>query len=327
MPAPFRRSKRPGTIRAMPTRLSSPRRGYAAGAVALLLGAGAPGVADGQVPADARPAHFEPVATFATRRLRESSGIAVSRAHPGILWTHNDSGDGPFVYATNLQGEDLGRFRVPGASAVDWEDIALGPCPGASGACLYLADTGDNDERRPEAALYIVPEPDPDAVPRRSATAPARRVVLTFRGGSRDAEALAVSPDGTAFLVSKGRAGRFEVFRLEREQLTRDAVEVAPWTELAADPRRAIGRLVTGAAASPDGRMLVVRTYTELFFFALGEPDRLPLLGSCWLGIVEPQGEAVDFLDDRTLVLTSESARGRVGGIAKAQCPIENRGK
>ncbi len=31
--------------------------------------------------------------TLHSPRVKESSGIAASRAHPGVLWTHNDSGD------------------------------------------------------------------------------------------------------------------------------------------------------------------------------------------------------------------------------------------
>src|SRR5687767_14630941 len=31
--------------------------------------------------------------------VKESSGIAASRRNAGIFWTHNDSGDGPFIYA------------------------------------------------------------------------------------------------------------------------------------------------------------------------------------------------------------------------------------
>src|SRR5262245_45647812 len=33
------------------------------------------------------------------RSVNESSGIAASRRNKGILWTHNDSGGGPFVFA------------------------------------------------------------------------------------------------------------------------------------------------------------------------------------------------------------------------------------
>ena len=31
--------------------------------------------------------------------LRESSGLGVSQSYPGVFWTHNDSGDGPRLYA------------------------------------------------------------------------------------------------------------------------------------------------------------------------------------------------------------------------------------
>src|SRR2546427_5041371 len=64
-------------------------------------------------------------ATFQSPRLIESSGVAVSHAYPGVLWTHNDSGDGPYVYATDLHGTDRGALLVPGAQAIDWEDISL----------------------------------------------------------------------------------------------------------------------------------------------------------------------------------------------------------
>jgi hypothetical protein len=118
-----------------------------------------------------------PAAEFQSPRLIESSGVAVSRAYPGVLWTHNDSGDGPYLYATDLEGRDLGWLLVPGAQAVDWEDMALGPCPLSflllkpaststrPTACVYIADTGDNRENRPSVTVYAVPEPRPPRGP------------------------------------------------------------------------------------------------------------------------------------------------------------------
>ena len=98
-------------------------------------------------------------------RVLEASGVAVSRAHAGVLWTHNDSGDGPYLYATDLQGTDRGAVRVLGAEAFDWEDIALGPCPTRAGECVFIGDVGDNIEVRPFVTLYAVPEPEPPAAP------------------------------------------------------------------------------------------------------------------------------------------------------------------
>jgi len=38
------------------------------------------------------------------------------------------------------------------------------------------------------------------------------------------------------------------------------------------------------------------------------------------LGLVEPQGEAVGFLDEDRMILTSEQARGDAGGITLVRC-------
>ena len=86
------------------------------------------------------------------------------------------------------------------------------------------------------------------------------------------------------------------------------------------------GRLTTGAAFSPAGSRLVVRTYNELFFYKYARNGKLRLDGPpCWIGAVEPQGEAVDFLDERTLVLTSESLPTQVGPVLRVSCDGKTR--
>jgi hypothetical protein len=42
---------------------------------------------------------------------------------------------------------------------------------------------------------------------------------------------------------------------------------------------------------------------------------------ACHIGAIEPQGEAIDFLDEETLVLTSEALPGRPGPIHRVVCP------
>src|SRR6476619_1233791 len=86
---------------------------------------------------------YGPPATIATikeKSIAESSGLVASRTTPGAYWTHNDSGDGPFIYAFNTRGDSLGIFRVTGAQAFDWEDMASGPGPDANKSYLYLGD-------------------------------------------------------------------------------------------------------------------------------------------------------------------------------------------
>ncbi|HEV8264328.1 MAG TPA: hypothetical protein VGQ06_05210 [Gemmatimonadales bacterium] len=270
---------------------------------------------------------------FHSRRVVESSGVAVSRAHPGVLWTHNDSGDGPYLYATDLHGRDLGFLLVPGADAVDWEDVALGPCPTRPGTCVYLADTGDNSERRSSVTVYAVPEPDPpvgagDTL--RTTAAPAI-LQLRYPDGAHDVEAIYVSPrDAALYLVSKGRSGGIRLYRVDREQWpragearTRAAVATA-WRVQTLDvsPNAEAGRWVTGAAIRPDGRLVAVRTYSEIYLFTPGIGGRLASARErpCGIAGLETGGEAVDFLDDSTLVLTSEALGRRAGRIHTVVC-------
>ena len=88
------------------------------------------------------------IATIKEKSISESSGLAASRSTPGAYWTHNDSGDGPFIYAFDTRGDSYGVFRVTSAEARDWEDIAAGPGPQANKSYLYIGDIGDNDAKR-----------------------------------------------------------------------------------------------------------------------------------------------------------------------------------
>jgi hypothetical protein len=269
------------------------------------------------------PGVFVRTGTFASPRISESSGVAVSRRHPGIVWTHNDSGHDPLLYATNLKGEDLGTFRVSGARAVDWEDLALAPCPRDDTPCLYIADTGDNLERRKWVTIYIVPEPE--SLPEKPATGktqPARALTVTYPDGSHDVEALAVAPDREISLITRGRGGVIQRYLIPPPWVEYDSVAAQRAETLAVLRGLAPLRQATGAAFSRDGRLLAVRTYTRIIFFLRGADGRLSSGGpACILGLREPQGEGVDFLDDGSLVLTSEAAFGRPGGIATLKCP------
>jgi hypothetical protein len=291
--------------------------------------------------------HFEKGRAYAAREieelgplpavLRESSGIAVSRTQPGVLWTHNDSGNDPNLYAIDTTGRLIAVIRVTAAVLVDWEDIATGPCPSTvavepAGAvsCLYIADIGDNDRVREELTVYIVVEPRLDRSGPKPDEVPAQSFRYRYPGGPDDCEALAVLPNGDVTLVSKGRSGSIHFFRIAGP---RAAAAVASGQVLVAEddgdagiqPNARIGRLVTGAAVSPDGGTLAVRTYNEVFFYRgadQGEAGtRWQNLGQpCFLGGAEPQGEGIAYLDNETLLLTSETASGRQGTLHRLRC-------
>lgn len=272
----------------------------------------------------ALPAELALVGTLADDGpIPESSGVAVSRRFPDILWTHNDSGHEPLVYAIRPSGKVVARFRLAGARLEDWEDIALGPCPDAVREdCLFVGELGDNLERRPSGIIYVVREPDPSTVAAGEIrTVEARAVSVRLTDRPHDVEAVLVGPDGTVHLVTKGRTPPIRRYEIPRDAMLRDTVAVTPVQEIPIAPVRMMGRWVTGGAISPDGRRIVLRTYTELYFLEPGPDGVWALDGpACWLGPTEPQGEAVDFLDHRTLILTSESRPATDGTIYRVRC-------
>ncbi len=206
-------------------------------------------------------------------RLTEISGIAVSEKNPGVIWAHNDSGDGPFVYAMTREGRELGRVKLAGGWAMDWEDMTMGRCvvSGADDWCLDLADIGDNDRRRHDLVVYRIVEPavGPQA-PFGEVQATVERMLFAYPDGPRDAEAIVRHPDGTLYILSKERESVSHIYRFGPDATrTKTTLEKVGVLKTA----RGRGERVTAADIHPSGRRLLVRTYDSMWEFPV-EPGR-----------------------------------------------------
>jgi hypothetical protein len=240
--------------------------------------------------------------------IPETSGLAVSRRHPGLLWSHNDSGNESVLFAIDPAGVVHGRVRLP-ARTRDWEDISAGPC--AAGDCLYIADIGDNSATRRRVSIYRVPEPALDD----AETAPPEIIHATYIDGAHNAEALFVV-DTALFIVTRDRAGL--VYRASIPHSRENHVTF-----------ERVGQLglisVTDAEASRDGTSVVVRTPHEAVWYRSDEVlrDRFTAyLRLSLAGLREPQGEGVA-LDGNTLFLSSEGRRwNRVGSLLTLRCTL-----
>lgn len=257
-------------------------------------------------------------ATTLPGSLDESSGVAESRRTPGVFWTHNDSGGEPEIHAVGLDGREVGRVRLPGADNRDWEDLAVGPCP--SGSCVYAADVGDNNGVHGEIVLYRAPEPAPGD----ARTAPAERFTARYPDARHDAEGIFVLPDGSLYVVSKGtRELPIALYRWPTPLAAGQTATLERVRPLA-EPTRDFRPHVTGAAASPDGRWVAVRSYQALALFRT--PELLaggpPALALDLRPLAEPQGEAVWLGDDGTVVLTTEARNGRPAALTRLKCPL-----
>ncbi|HEX9166207.1 MAG TPA: hypothetical protein VF862_09870 [Gemmatimonadales bacterium] len=251
--------------------------------------------------------------------LKETSGLAISRAHPGVLWSHNDSGGDAVLFATDSTGADRGRFTVMGVENRDWEDLALGPCP--EGMCLYIAETGDNPENNRSAAIYRIPEPDPA---RPGLVRGVERLVFRYADRPRDVEAIFVAPDSSVHLISKGVRSEIAHYRLPASAWLTEGTAVAerlPMPSLAPGARR----LVTGATMAADGATVMLLTYRDLWRLSLAPDGALVPKGPlvpCDVSRLLPQTEAVAWLGEGDAVLlSSEAGRGQRAQLMVARCP------
>ena len=241
----------------------------------------------------ATPAPPQVVLTLQDPTLVESSGLAVSATHPGVLWTHNDGGSVAQVMAVDRQGSTVATVTLAGIDPYDPEALAPGTDDGGRPA-LYLGDIGDNLRERPDVSVFRFREPTRLA----DATVPARWYRFTYPDGPHDAEALLVDADGRIMVATKEFAGA-ALYRAPRRLVT-EGQGTNVLTRLADVPS-----LVTDGAYLPDGRF-VLRTYTSVSLY--DRPGHEVARASL---PPQPQGESVAADGDRLLV-GSEGVRSTV---------------
>ncbi|GAB3735170.1 hypothetical protein GCM10028794_14350 [Silanimonas algicola] len=255
---------------------------------------------------------------MADARLAETSGLGASRARPGALWVHNDSGHAAELHLMSAAGARMASITIDGTRNIDWEDLAAFDLDGKR--YLLVADTGDNGGLRDVLDLVVIEEPADIRDGMR--LSPAWTLRFRWPDGARDCEAVAVDAvAGEVLLVSKKRVPP-ELFRIALRP-DGDSLQTAQRigrlggiaqpsaAELAQNP--VYGRYrsqVTAADLSPDGRTLAILNYQAVYLYrrdpgahwsgALATPQRLDF---AWM----PQAEAMGYsLDGRQLWVAGE---------------------
>ena len=274
-----------------------------------------------EVPAGC-PQYANPVkqGTVNHRALNEVSGLVASRTQPGVLWVHNDSGDRPRVFALATDGAHLGEYRLAEANAIDWEDIALGPGPEAGVDYLYLGDIGDNFRVRPAIQIYRIREPEVPTAPgqagRTHEVTQVERFRLRYPDGAHNAETLLVDPtDGALYIVTKEEEGPSRLYRAPSLR-TGESTQLEYLGDVALPRSMAPGsHLVTAGDVAPDGRAILLRTYSTAFLYRRTTGTPLPgaLAGSaCPVPLaLELQGEVIGFGGEDGRYLTTSEKRGQ----------------
>jgi hypothetical protein len=174
-----------------------------------------------------------------------------------VLWTHTDGG-GPkkqVLFAIAFDGRPVGEFYVADVLIADWEDIAID-----DQKHLFIADTGNNEEKRSQVAVHQIDEPDPKSNARM--VHPTRTWRLRFPGELFNCESLFVW-QGHGYVVSKVfKDSRAQIFRFPLiDQKTPAVLELVATTKIESP--------VTGADISPDGKLLGLVAKSGAFVYRI----------------------------------------------------------
>jgi len=238
--------------------------------------------------------------------IDEASGLAASKINPGILWTHNDSGDENRIFAVALNGGNVGVFYIDGAENRDWEDMEIGSGPVEGKEYIYIADIGDNEAKYEEKYIYRIEEPK---IPENHSgiidtLINVSKITFTYPDGNRDSETLLFDPlTKDIFLLSK-RDSDIRLYSLRYPQsisevITAELVDVLNFPD---DPEiNKPYNYITSGDISNDGSEIIIKTYSNIYYWlrdpeesvtatlSSKQPAYLPFARS----VDETQGEAV----------------------------------
>jgi len=233
----------------------------------------------------------EPTATtIAPGLIDEASGMTASRSMPGNLWVHQDSGSPAELALLGQDGTVKGKIKLPSlVENRDWEDMGIGPGPQDGINYLYIADIGDNNAQYPAYIIYRLPEP-------KSLTEPvtqAERMFFKYPDGAHDAEAILVDPQTKDIWIVTKREQKVKLYRFAYPQNINEVTTVKDYGELPMS-------VVTGGGISSDGNEILLRTYTNIYYWKRQNNELLAETlqrreARALPYRLEPQGEAICF--------------------------------
>ncbi|MEU5954926.1 WD40 repeat domain-containing protein [Streptomyces sp. NPDC047525] len=263
-----------------------------AGALLVLAGATGPAAADGDDSHDGF--------VIKDPRIIESSGLAASRAHPGIYWTHNDQDkNGALLYAVDGKtGKTVATVTMTGVGTPrDVEAVSVG-----SDGNIYVGDIGDNlGGTWSHVWIYKLPEPKKLG----DQTVRATQYTVKYADGARDAEALMVHPKtGRIYIADKKEEGG----GLYEGPAQMSASGVNVFKRLGDT-----GLWTTDGAFSPDGQQLALRGYLGGVSYTWKGEGKKPEREGRLSVPLQRQGESVTYtLDGTTLMYGTEGGQSDV---------------
>jgi hypothetical protein len=229
------------------------------------------------------------VGKLQNKKIDEASGLAFSRTHSGIMYTHNDSGGDPYVYILDTIGEDRGKIILSGVKNRDWEDIAVGPGPDPKLHYIYVGEIGDNNAEHQQIKIFRFPEPKD--LEKEILVKP-EILTLRYPDGPKDAETLMIDPITHDIFILSKRDSLNILYRAPQSAFGSKRFELEKIMELP------FTMSVAGDISS-DGSQILIKNYFTVFYWQRNKNESIPEAMSRKPRILpykpEPQGEAIAF--------------------------------
>ncbi|WP_020533567.1 hypothetical protein [Flexithrix dorotheae] len=235
-----------------------------------------------------------------TPELEEISGIVASSHHEGHLWCINDSGNPANLFLIDNKGKLKGSIDFPDLKNRDWEDIAIGPGSENGKNYIYIGDIGDNEGKYEYISVYRFEEPEMNLseTPFSKTIGKIEEIKIRYPDQARDAETLLVDPFSKDLFIISKRDLNVIVFKLSY-----------PFSFFEINTLEKIGilkfPLATGGDISNDGHEILIRNYTDVYYWSREKGTSLEeaLLTPGYRienfnSDLEPQGEAICFGSD-----------------------------
>jgi len=239
------------------------------------------------------------------KKLDENSGMVVGR--DSTVWMINDSGGADKIYQINFKGKYVKQLEVKNAKNKDWEELARD-----IDGNVYIADTGNNANKRKDLVIYKIPNPDKE----KGDKIEAERIEFNFPEQKKfppkkknlhfDTEAIFYAKD-SLYLITKNRSHPFSgealIYRIPAKKGNYKATylgEFIPCTDFSTCK-------ITAADISPDGKTIALLGYGRLWLFTNFKLANFfeGELKAIDLGI-RTQLESISFLNNNTLLLSDE---------------------
>jgi len=229
------------------------------------------------------------VGTLENKEIDEASGIAFSKTHDGLIYTHNDSGGGRKIFVIDTLGKGLTVFKLKGVWNRDWEDIAVGPGPDPKLNYIYVGEIGDNQAKYTNIFIYRFPEPEQFL---EAMEVEPEILKLSYPDGAKDAETLMVDPISKDIFILTKRDSLNILYKTTQEAFEKKEAGLEKVMELP------FTMSVAGDISS-DGKEILIKNYFTVYYWKRNENETIPQALARDPLILpykpEPQGEAIGF--------------------------------